>query len=246
MVRVESIPTLEVCLSPALFPAILTEKPYVIVVTDILRATTAMCAAFENGVKEIIPVASLEEAREYKEKGFLVAAEREGSILDFADFGNSPFDYMREEVRGKTIVYSTTNGTMAITLSQDADSIVLGAFVNISAVFHWAIDQGKRGMNLLILCSGWKLQFSLEDSLFAGCLSEKLINSGVFKTDCDAAKACIDLWNTAGTDLAGYMEKAAHRKRLRNLGADDSLSYCLSMDLTHVVPGLRNGVLVAL
>ncbi len=83
----------------------------IVVIIDILRASSAICTAFANGATSIIPVADITEAKDYKSKGYLVAAERDGFVLDFADFGNSPFNFTKEKVEGKTIVYSTTNGT---------------------------------------------------------------------------------------------------------------------------------------
>ena len=92
----------------------------IVVIIDILRASSAICTAFANGAASIIPVADVGEAREYKSKGYLVAAERDGFVLDFADFGNSPFNFTREKVEGKTIVYSTTNGTGIINQASSA------------------------------------------------------------------------------------------------------------------------------
>ena len=92
----------------------------IVVIIDILRATSAICTAFDNGASSIIPVADIPEARNYKDRGYLVAAERDGFVLDFADFGNSPFNFTREKVAGKTIVYSTTNGTGIIKLASSA------------------------------------------------------------------------------------------------------------------------------
>ena len=101
---------IEVCFSPTLFPSF-RNSGAIAVITDILRASSAIVTAFENGVERIIPVGTLEEAKEYKEKGFMVAAERDGIVRDFADFGNSPFNFTKEKVEGQEIVYSTTNGT---------------------------------------------------------------------------------------------------------------------------------------
>src|SRR5512145_2226550 len=108
--------SLEVCLSPAMF-AQHADNEAVVVVIDILRATSAICTAFANGAKAIIPVTTVEEARNMKFDGFLIAAERDGFVLDFADFGNSPFNFTSDRVEGKTIVYSTTNGTSIINMA---------------------------------------------------------------------------------------------------------------------------------
>ncbi len=116
---------IEVCYSPALFPYY-ENQDAIVVVTDILRASSAIVTAFMNGVERIIPVGTLEEAKAYKEKGYMVAAERDGIVRDFADFGNSPYNFTPERVRGKQIVYSTTNGTNAIQLASRAARYLSG------------------------------------------------------------------------------------------------------------------------
>jgi 2-phosphosulfolactate phosphatase len=233
---------IEVCYSPALYSYYRNDNA-IVVVSDILRATTAICAAFENGVKSLIPVAGLDEARVYKKKGYLVAAERDGVVLDFADFGNSPFNFHPDRVRDETIVYSTTNGTQAIKMASDARHVAVGAFINMSALAEWIIGQGNE---VLVLCAGWKNRFNLEDSIFAGGLAEILIRSGNFYTDCDSAVASIELWKLARPDLLGFMDKAAHRHRLKKLNLDDILEYSSTPDSTGVIPLLKNSCLVEL
>ena len=228
-----SINSVEVCFSPLLYKEILTKDNFIVVLTDILRATTSICTAFENGVSRIIPVATTEETRQYKNQGFLVASEQDGKKLDFADFGNSAFHFTREAVSGKTLVYCTTNGTRALEYAKSATKIAMGAFINIHALTEWLTVQKK---NVVILCSGWKNKFCLEDSLFAGALASALLSNPSFSTCCDSAHASMDLWNFAKEDLLGYIEKAAHRKRLRKLELDDVIPYSFRMDQTKVVP----------
>jgi 2-phosphosulfolactate phosphatase len=230
--------SIEVCFSPKLFGNIQTTSNFVTVVVDILRATTSICAALACGAKSVIPVSSLEEAKEHKQKGFAVAAERDGLRLDFADFGNSAFDFMRNDVSGLDIVFSTTNGTVAMEMAKSSEAIVLGAFINLSALADFLIKADK---NIVILCSGWKNMFCLEDSIFAGALIEKLTESKDYDIQCDSALASLDLWKIAKPDLLGYIQKAAHRKRLRMLGVDDVLEYCFTLDAVDVVPVLKNG-----
>ena len=231
---------IEVCYSPALYPYYRNDEA-IVVVADILRATTAICAAFENGARELIPVESVEEARAWKEKGFLVAAERDGLVLDFADFGNSPFNFTPRNVRGASIVYSTTNGTGAIRMASEARQVVIGAFINLSALAGWLAAENS---DVLVLCAGWKNRFNLEDSVFAGALADSLIKTGNFETICDSTIAAIELWNNARGDIIGFMEKAAHRHRLKKLGLDDVMEYCNTPDSTGVIPVLKDGRLV--
>ena len=225
--------TVEVCFSPGLFQDIVTEGEFIVVLVDILRATTTICTAVGNGVKAIIPVASHEEARRLKAKGFLVASEKDGVQVDFADFGNSAFSFTRDAIGGKTLVYCTTNGTRALQIARGASSVAIGAFINISAVTEWLGGQQK---NVVVLCSGWKNKFCLEDTLFAGALTGRLLGTGLFRTECDSAHAAMDLWSLAEGDVLGYVGKAAQRHRLKKLGLDDVIPYSFEPDRVDVVP----------
>lgn len=231
---------IEVCFSPKLIDDIMVQENLVVVVVDILRATTSMVSAVHQGAT-LIPVATIEEAMKLKEKGRLVAAERDGKILDFADFGNSAFEFIKQDVRGKEIVFSTTNGTVTLAAGAKIGQVVLGAFSNISVLAEWLSLQKK---NVLILCSGWKNTFCLEDTIFAGALSEKLLAHKNFKINCDSAYAAIDLWNTAKPDLLSYIEKALHRERLRQLGVDDVLEFSFRANTAPVIPVLIDGKIV--
>jgi len=225
--------SVEVCFSPKLFEDIVTAGDFIVVLVDVLRATTTICTAVGNGVEAIIPVATHEEARRLKSEGYLVASEKDGVQLDWADFGNSAFSFTRDAIGGKTLVYCTTNGTGALHIAKRASSIAIGAFINISALTEWLSEQGK---NVVVLCSGWKNKFCLEDTLFAGALTERLLETGSFRTDCDSAHASMDLWSLAEGDVFDYVEKAAQRHRLQRLGLDDVLPYSFSFDRADVVP----------
>ncbi len=225
--------SVEVCFSPGLFPDVSTRDDFVVVLVDILRATTTICTAVANGVEAIIPVPTHEEARRLKARGYLVASEKDGVQVDFADFGNSAFSFTREAVGGRTLVYCTTNGTKALKIAEGASGVAIGAFINISALAAWLARQRK---NVVILCSGWKNRFCLEDTLFAGALAERLVGTDAFVTECDSAHAAMDLWRLAAADPLVYTEKAAQRHRLRRLGLDDVLPYSFACDQVAVVP----------
>lgn len=231
---------LETCFSPALYEP---ERHVgsIVVVIDILRATSAICTAFENGAESVIPVATIPEARDYKEKGYLVAAERDGYVLDFADFGNSPFNFTPEKVAGKTIVYSTTNGTGIIKIASSAGFIIIGSFLNIRALTEWI---SKKERNVVLFCAGWKNRFNLEDTICAGAIAERLISTSLYSTICDSTHAALDLWSLAKKDIPGYIEKVAQRSRLRDKKLDDCIPFCLTMDYTRKIPVIRNGILI--
>jgi 2-phosphosulfolactate phosphatase len=231
----------DVCLSPHLYP-VYHKDDSIVVVIDILRATSAMCTAFEYGVEKMIPVASVEEAQEYKNQGFMVGAERNGIALEGFDFGNSPYSYMTESIRGKTIVISTTNGTQAIEAARSAYKVVIGAFTNISALCEWLLAQNR---NVLLLCSGWKNRFNLEDSVFAGAMAEKLVKTGLYRTG-DAALAVSGLYELAKKNPHKFLHSSSHAERLAAMGLKEDIKYCLQVDLTKAIPVLDGKHLIRL
>jgi 2-phosphosulfolactate phosphatase len=231
---------IEVCLSPILYSKFHNPEA-VVIVTDVLRASSAICTAFWNGVNELIPVESLEEARDFKNKGYIVAAERDGIKMDFADFGNSPYNFTRVTVGGKSIVYSTTNGTEAIHQASGSFKVVIGAFLNLSSSCEYLHYLNR---DVIVLCAGWKDKINLEDTVHAGAIVEQMTENYSFRTSCDSALAALDLWKIAKTDLSGYLQKCAQRSRLKKNQLDDVIDYCLTPDLTPVVPELNGMRLV--
>src|SRR4051812_6070337 len=233
---------LQVCLTPALLPLYKIEN-FVVVVIDIFRATTSICYGIENGAKAIIPVSQVEECAAYRDVdlNYLLAAERDGEVVPGFDFGNSPFSYTTENVAGKTIVLTTTNGTHALHLSRKAKKIVIGSFLNLTAICNWLNDQQE---NILLVCSGWKNNFNLEDTLFAGAVVEQLKEAG-FKLD-DPAIAANDMYSLAKDDLNGYLKKTSHSARLKALGIEKDIEFCLNVDVTTAIPILDGERLVKL
>jgi len=233
---------IEVCYTPGEYDYFKDEFEIVVVI-DVLRATTAICVAFEYGIKSIIPVPTLEDALEYKKKGFLVGAERKGQIVEGFDFGNSPYSYMKDEFKGKDVVLTTTNGTKSIAAAKDADTLVIGALVNLHVLTKWLIKQNK---NTLCLCSGWQDKFNLEDTICAGAISEALINTGKYTSIEDSSIAAKYLYLSAKDNYMGYLKSSSHRRRLRNLNLNEDIKYCLTPDKTKVIPILKDGKLIKL
>ena len=211
------------------------------VIVDIFRAGTTICTAFKQGVEKVIPVGSEVEAKIYKERGFLIAGEREGIKLEFADFGNSPYEMMSADLKGKTLVLSTTNGTKAIETATGANQIAIGAFTNLSYLSEWLLTLKR---NIVILCSGWKETFSLEDTVFAGALIESLNQQPDRFILYDSSVAALELWKSAKRDLGSYLKNGSHYKRLVQLGAQKDLDLALIMNSTRVIPVCENNYLI--
>jgi len=239
-VELEHQRKIEVCYSPALFPVYYSNSNCVVVVIDIFRATSAICTAFKHGVKQIIPVASIDEAREYKSNGYIVAAERHGEIVDGFDMGNSPFSYMEPKLKGKQIVLTTTNGTKAIERAKAADSIIVGSFLNLDAVCNFLIERNK---NVVLLCAGWRDRYNLEDSLFAGAVVNQLKNSSVFTGLADSSLAADHMYQLAKGSLNEFLKNSSHRKRLTKLNLEKDIEYCLQENIMDLVPVFKGNAL---
>jgi len=231
---------LEVCLTPALLHLYNVEE-YIVVIIDIFRATSSICYGIANGAEAIIPVAEVEECMAYREKNpeYLLAAERNGEVVNGFDFGNSPFSYTAENVAGKTIVLTTTNGTQALYLSRKARQIVIGSFLNLTALCTWLKTTSQ---NVLLVCAGWKYNFNLEDTLFAGAVIEQL-KAGDYKLD-DSAIAANDLFQLGKHDIADYLKKTSHGERLKQLGIEEDIAFCLNTDIVTAIPLLKGNSLI--
>ena len=163
----------EVSLTPALYPYRTLKENPVTVAIDVLRATTAVCAAFQAGCREVVPLDSLEALEPYRQKGYAIAAERGGKKLPGSDYGNSPTEYMSKEMSGVRLAYSTTNGTVSILKGADADLTLVGAFANLDALCERLAAEQR---DTVLLCSGWQNDFCIEDTLVAGAIIERLVS----------------------------------------------------------------------
>ena len=207
---------------------------------DILRATSVMVTAMAHGVKSIRPGAQLEEARAYLGKeNHICAAERGGDMVEGFAFGNSPLSYMNGEVEGKNMVMTTTNGTLAITKSKSADEVLVGAFLNITALADYISKQSK---DVIIHCAGWKGKTNMEDTLFAGALVKKLLQT--HHLGCDTPSMALTFYQAVKDKLYETVKDSSHAKRLNGLSIVKDIEFCMKMDKYDIVPKLQGDVLV--
>jgi 2-phosphosulfolactate phosphatase len=221
----------EVCFSPFHIPLYELSRKAVVVI-DVYRATSAIVAALGSGVERIIPVSTLEEARKYRDKGYITAAERQGAVVDGFDLGNSPLSFVNGQYKGKTVVLSTSNGTKALLKATAAKEIVVGAFLNQTAVADYLAESHE---SVMFLCAGWRDRFNLEDTIAAGAMSQLLLERG-WNTECDSCLASMRLYDMAKVDIEGFMHQASHTNRLKHLQLHEDIVYCNSIDLFDVVP----------
>ena len=230
--------TIDVCLSPDMMH-LYKVQDHSVVVVDILRATSCMTTAFAYGIKSIAPFAQLQDCLAMKAQGYYTAGERDGKKVEGFDLGNSPFEYQDPKLRGQKIAFTTTNGTQAIVKSLGAKEIIIGSFLNLSAV----VNHLKRcPHDVLVVCSGWKGKVNMEDTLFAGALVEKLKEN--VHPACDAPVAAQHLYNQAKNDMVDFLKESSHVKRLAKLNILKDIRFCLTPDQYGVVPYLKENVLV--
>ena len=181
---------------------------------------------------------------EYKGKeGCIVAAERNAKPIEGFDYGNSPFHYINADVAGKTLVLTTTNGTKAIYYAKE-HKVLTASYINIEAVAQHLIEEHN---DVIILCSGWKGVFNLEDPIFAGSLAKLLLETGSYESNCDSLFASMQLLKSADGNLFTYLSDSSHRKRLKSLNMEDDTRFCLSPPVkSDIIPILKDGKLVVL
>ena len=232
---------IQVCFSTDQFGHYIDTRSIVVIV-DLLRATSVISTAFECGVKSVIPVTTPEEALAYKNiEDHIIAAERNTLRLEGFDYGNSPYHYINADVNGKTLVLTTTNGTKAIHLAK-AHKVITASFVNIDAVTNYLV---KENQDVIVFCSGWKGLFNLEDSIFAGALSEKLLNTNNFTSNCDSLQSSIQLYSSAKDNLFEYLSVSAYRKRNNSNEVIKDTHFCLNPTITSdIVPIFFEGKLI--
>lgn len=236
-------PTLFTSFSPALLNLYdLTNS--IVVIIDILRATSTIATALYNGAKSVIPVDSVGRCIELgKQIEGITAGERDGKIAEGLEHGNSPFEYSREFIEGKTLVLTTTNGTRLLQMALDrgAKEIITGAFSNLSVVCDHLMAMRQ---NVILGCAAWKDRVNMEDSLFAGAVISEV--GRYFSINCDSSHIAAAMYAEAKEDLFEYMKfkNASHYYRLMGFGLERDIRYCLRPDLANVLPQYENGKLI--
>lgn len=229
----------EVSLSPALYPFRTIKDGHTTVAIDVLRATTAVCAAFQAGCETVVPLDSLEPLPHYRAMGYSIAAERGGKKVAGAEYGNSPTEYLSQDMSDVRLAYSTTNGTVCILRGSDAEQTLAGSFANISSLVAKLRSDRK---DVVLLCSGWQNDFCIEDTLLAGAVIEKL--SDTAEPHGDAAQMALALWQVAKNDPYDYCRRATHVHRLEGFGAGEDVKFAFRCDTCPVVPILKDGRLI--
>jgi 2-phosphosulfolactate phosphatase len=236
-----SKPTLNTVLSPRLLN-IYDVSNSVVVIIDVFRATSTIATALYNGATKIIPVDSVDSCIQLgKTTGGITAGERDGKIIPGLQYGNSPAEYPRSFIEGKTLVLTTTNGTklLHMALHAGASDIITGSFPNLSAVCDYLVAQQK---NVILGCSAWKDKFNLEDSLFAGAVISRI--QEYFTIHCDSSLMAHDMYQLHQKDMYSFIRRTTHWHRLSKFGLEKDLEYCVTPDVANILPWYKSGSLV--
>ena len=219
-----------------------------VVVVDVLRASSTIVTALQNGARAVIPAADLGEAGRLAATldpdTSIVGGERGGKPIDGMAMGNSPLDYLPAVVERRTLVLTTSNGTPAIALARKAASAAIGCFLNAGAVTAYLRRALEADRPATILCSGYEGRVALEDALCAGLLLSRLLEPTEASSLGDSGQIAYALYQGSRDQLARALFGAAHTQRLLDLGFGDDVSYCARIDATETLPLYREGQIV--
>ncbi|AIY85684.1 MULTISPECIES: 2-phosphosulfolactate phosphatase family protein [unclassified Thermotoga] len=205
------------------------------VVIDVLRATSTIVTALSNGASGVIPVKTIEEALKKRKEGVLICGERNAQKPKGFDLGNSPLEYRKEKISGKTIVLTTTNGTQVIEKIR-SEEIIAASFLNLSAVVEYL----KSKEDILLVCAGTNGRFSLEDFLLAGAIVKRLKRNDLG----DGAHAAERYFESVENTREEIKKHSSHAKRLISLGFENDVEFCTTEDRFKTIPALVNGVFI--
>jgi 2-phosphosulfolactate phosphatase len=218
-------------------------KGSLVVMVDVLRASSTILQAWENGVERVIPVSEVEDAtrllQTLERQKSLLGGEREGRKIEGFDLGNSPLEYASKVVRKKTLILSTTNGTSAITLSSAAKEIAVGCFLNLSAVVKHII--ASRPKRVVILCAGNTGQLALEDFVCGGLMVDRLGEVSRARLSLNDGALAARATSSSMTDISSVVRESSHGRRLAELGFEQDLDFCAHIDKYNSVPLVIEG-----
>jgi len=215
-----------------------------IVAIDVLRCSSSITNAFSNGAEAVIPTRTLKEAYKLRREhpDFLLAGERNGLKPQMFDFGNSPLEFTRERVYGKTLVFTTTSGTAALVRSKSANWVLIGAFLNAGSVTAKAIEIAEReGTHISLVLSGREGHFSLEDFICGGAIVERFPIEKVWLSD--AANAALLAFKQTESHICESVMRGEHPRQLVELGFKRDIEFACQLDLFNIVPIYRNGII---
>ncbi len=213
-----------------------------VVMIDVLRASSVMITALTNGARSFVPVQTVEEAKtvaaRFPHNKVLLAGERDTRLIEGFHLGNSPLDYTKERVSGKTIILTTSNGTQALNSIEGAERVLIGAFLNMSALVS-AIEKSKE---IALICSGTNNTFSMDDGMCAAMITDELMKKAPV-TLSDFALTLHKAYQTEKEDLRKLLTGCYHLNLLIKNGFEKDVEFCLQVNKYGDVPEMREGTI---
>lgn len=215
-----------------------------VVMIDVLRASSTMVTALQNGAKGVIAVEDMGDASKISHnldaESFLMSGEKNGITIEGYDLGNSPLEHTQEVVNGKTIILNTTNGTKAIRRCSLADQIIVGSFLNLNTIVEYLQNLDEE---VLLVCAGWRGRLSLEDILCAGNIIYELYRGDLPNEARDGAKVAFGLYEKFGDDIENSIKSSNYAERLKDIVSEEDLEYCCQRSITDILPALNEGII---
>ena len=211
-----------------------------VVIVDVLRASTTVATALGNGAKTVIPVEGADEvisrSREFARSQILLAGEQKMHPIAGFDIGNSPQAFTPAMVEGKTILITTTNGTKTLLGVQNARDIVIASYVNFTAVLAMMKVAASSNTDIAIICAGEEGSFTLEDAACAGRFVRAIPKRSDSIQTNDAAAASVVIEKKYGDNIAKVFKESSHGQALQSAGFGDDLAAAAEVDSYPVVP----------
>jgi len=231
---------ISICFTPQDYLRQNFRDDHIAVVVDVLRASSSIISAIANGCRQIIPVATLEDAQIYKRdySDALLAGERQAFPIPGFNLGNSPFEYSRTVVADKIIIMTTTNGTVALKAAAEAVRVYIGAFINAAALCRKLAEAEH---DLVLLCAGTQGRFSLEDALCTGLIADRLSDKARLSDTALAARAMYH--DFCCGDFVKRIMESSHAAYLLKSGFSADVAYCLKTDIFDNVPEYSEGII---
>ncbi len=215
-----------------------------VVVIDVLRASTSIVTALNNGAREVIPVESVENAVKVSGSLFgdvvLRCGEREGKTIPGFNLGNSPLEYSPEAVENKSLIFTSTNGSLAMVIAKFARQIVVAAFVNITSVVDYL---KKLNEDFIILCAGKEHHFCIEDVVCGGMIVQMLEKKNIALDLTDAAQAAQIMYKSYSRSINKMLRNSDHGQYLITIGFEKDLKVCAEVDSVPVLPVFDKGAI---
>jgi 2-phosphosulfolactate phosphatase len=222
-----------------------TPERSVCVIVDVLRASSSIATILSRGCPEVVPAATVDEARRLGASlpGHILCGEAGGLRPEGFAYGNSPVEFSRLDLAGRPVILATSNGTRVLTaVAERAPAVLVGCLLNRTAAARAAIDIATRdGLDIAVVCSAAHggSTFVLEDALGAGAIAAAALDISPDVIPSDSARFARDAFTVASRDVTVAVRAAYHAQELADIGLGEDVAYCARVDISDIAPVLH-------